>query len=98
MDSLTLRALTRTASGKGGESNIETKATTKAWHEGLEMLRLFKYILFYAVIDEDEDNNWWCYGGPFRFETAWQGRRPRLITVIIIPGTAAPAVLVKELE
>ena len=42
---------------EGGESNIETKATTKAWHEGLEMLRLFKYILFYAVIDEDEDNN-----------------------------------------
>ena len=40
------------------------------------------YFLFfiYAAIDEDEDDNWWCYGGPFRFETTWQGRRPRLLS------------------
>ena len=54
MDSLTLRALTRTASGKGGGRNTETEATTRVWHEGLQKLRLFIFI--YAVIDEDEDN------------------------------------------
>ena len=46
MGSLTLRALIRTASGNGGESNTETKATTRAWPEGLQMLRLFKSFLF----------------------------------------------------
>ena len=56
MDSLTLRALTRTASGKGGGRNTETEATTRVWHEGLQMLRLFN-IFIYAVIDEDEGDN-----------------------------------------
>ena len=37
-------------------------------------------IFIYAVIDEDEDDNWWCYESPFRFETTWQGRRPCLLS------------------
>ena len=56
MDSLTLRALTRTASGKRGGRNTETEATTRPWREGLQMLRLFN-IFIYAVIDEDEGDN-----------------------------------------
>ena len=55
MDSLTLRALIRTAPGKGGRRNTETEATTRVWHEGLQKLRLFIFI--YAVIDEDENDN-----------------------------------------
>ena len=46
-------------------------------------LKFFIFLFFisiYAVIDEDEDDKWWCYGGPFRFETTWQGRRPRLLS------------------
>ena len=30
-------------------------------------------ILFYAGIDEDRDDNWWCYGGPFGSETTLGG-------------------------
>ena len=40
VDSLTLRALIRTASGKGGGRNTETEATKRAWHEGLQKRRL----------------------------------------------------------
>ena len=36
----------------------------------------------YALSDEDEDDNWWCYGGPFWFETTWQGRRPWLLSYL----------------
>ena len=53
MWTLTLRALIRTVSGKGGGRNTETEATTRVWHEGLQKLRLF----IYAVIDDDEDDN-----------------------------------------
>ena len=52
---LTLRALIRTASGKGGGRNTETEATMRVWHEGLQKLRLFIFI--YAVIDDDEVDN-----------------------------------------
>ena len=55
--SLTLRALIRTAPGKGGGRNTETEATTRVWHEGLQKLRHFIIIFIYAVIDEDEDDN-----------------------------------------
>ena len=55
VDSLTLRALIRTAPGKGGGRNTETEATTRAWHVGLQKLRLHFFI--YAVIDEDVDDN-----------------------------------------
>ena len=65
-----------TVSGKGGGRNTKTEATTRVWHEGLQKLRLF----IYAVIDDDEDDNWWCYESPFRFETTWQGRRPCLLS------------------
>ena len=54
VDSLTLRALIRTAPGKGGSRNTETEATTRVWHEGLQKLRLY---FIYAVIDENEDDN-----------------------------------------
>ena len=64
VDSLTLIALIRTASGKGGGRNTETLATTRAWHERLQTLNL----VFKVVIGEDEDYNWWYCGGPFRFE------------------------------
>ena len=57
MDSLTLRALIRTASGKGGGRNTETEATTREWNECLQKLRLFIIIIIYAVIDEDEEDN-----------------------------------------
>ena len=57
VDSLTLRALIRTASGKGGGRNTETEATTRAWNECLQKLRLFIIIIIYAVIDEDEEDN-----------------------------------------
>ena len=57
MDSLTLRALIRTASSKGGRRNIETEAITRVWHEGLQKLRLFSLKKMYAVISEDEDDN-----------------------------------------
>ena len=42
MDSLTLRALIRTASGRGGGRNTETEATTRAYHEALQKLSLKK--------------------------------------------------------
>ena len=42
------------------------------------------FVLFfnfiYAVIDENEGDNWWYYESPFQFETTWQGRRPRLLS------------------
>ena len=57
MDSLTLRALIRTAPGKGGGRNTETEATMRVWHEGLQKLRLLCTFFIYAVIDEDEDDN-----------------------------------------
>ena len=41
---LMLRALIRTAPGKGGGRNTETEATMRAWHVGLQKLRL--YFLF----------------------------------------------------
>ena len=50
MWTLTLRALIRTVSGKGGGRNTENEATTRVWHEGLQKLRLFIFI--YAVIDD----------------------------------------------
>ena len=40
VDSLTLRALIRTVSGKGGGRNTEAEATLITWHEGLQKLRL----------------------------------------------------------
>ena len=70
---VTQRALIRTASGKEGDRNIQTEATTRAWHEGLQ-----KPILsFNAAIDEDEDDIGWCYGGSF-WDNTQQGRRPLL--------------------
>ena len=39
---------------------------------------IFNFFFFNAVIGEDEDDNWWCYGGPFRFQTTCHCRRPRL--------------------
>ena len=53
VDCLTLRALIRTASGKGGGRNTETEVTTRARHEGLLKLRRFCY----AVIDKAEDDS-----------------------------------------
>ena len=53
VDSLTLRALIRTASGKGGGRDTETEVTTRARHEGLLKLRRFCY----AVIDKAEDDS-----------------------------------------
>ena len=50
---VTQRALIRTASGKEGGRNIQSEATTRAWHEGLQKLILS----FNAAIDEDEDDN-----------------------------------------
>ena len=47
-----------------------------AWR-ATEAETLFYFI--YAVVDENEDDNWWCYESPFRFETTWQGRSPRLL-------------------
>ena len=55
VDSLTLRALIRTASGKGGGRNTKTEATMRVWHEGIQKLSLFIFIC--AVIDDDEDEN-----------------------------------------
>ena len=49
---LSLRALTRTASGKEGGQNTKTEVSMEAWHEGLQRLSLL-----YAAIDEDEDHN-----------------------------------------
>ena len=46
VDSLMLRALIRTASGKGGGRNTETEVTTRAWHDGLQKLRLNFFNLF----------------------------------------------------
>ena len=48
VDSMTLQVLIRTASGKGGGRNTETEATARAWHEGLQKLRLF---IFYLCCD-----------------------------------------------
>ena len=57
VDSLTLRALIRTASGKGGGRNTKTEATMRlrVWHEGIQKLSLFIFIC--AVIDDDEDED-----------------------------------------
>ena len=58
VDSLTLRALIRTASGKGGSRTTETEATTRVWHKGLQKLRLKKKKKKnHAVISKDEDDN-----------------------------------------
>ena len=54
VDSLTLRALIRTAPGKGGERNTETEATTRRATEAETFY--FIYVFIYAVIDEDEDD------------------------------------------
>ena len=43
----------------------------------------------YAVIDENEDDNWWCYESPFRFWDYLTGPQPTL-TVIIIPVLTRP--------
>ena len=51
VDSQTLTDLIRTASGKGGGRNTETEATTRAWHERLQKLRL-SYLC----------NDWWGWG------------------------------------
>ena len=80
VDSLTSRALIRTASGKGGRRNTETEATTRAWHEGLQKRRLF----IYSVIDEDQDDNWWCYGGPFSVSDYLTGPQTMLTVIIIL--------------
>ena len=44
VDFLMLRALIRTASGKGGGSNTETEATTRVWHEEPQKLRQFLFL------------------------------------------------------
>ena len=36
---------------------METEVTTRAWHDGLQKLRLNFFKFIYAVIDEDEDDN-----------------------------------------
>ena len=48
------------------------------WEPWREVLQKLIPFFFYAVLDEDEDINLQCYGGPFRFETTWQGYRPCL--------------------
>ena len=58
VDSLTLRALIRTVSGKGGGRNTKAEATMRAGHEGLQKkLRLNIFNIIYSVINEDEDDN-----------------------------------------
>ena len=54
VDSLTLGALIRTASGKGGSRNTETEGTTRAQHEGLQKLNFFSFSFFNAMTDEDD--------------------------------------------
>ena len=41
------------------------------------------------MIDEDEDDKWWCYGGPFRFWDYLTGPQTTL-TVTIIPVLTRP--------
>ena len=88
VDSLMLKALIRIASGKGGGRNTETETTTRVWHEGLQKLRLFIFFI-YAVIDEDEDDNWWSYGGPFSVWDYLTGPQTTL-TVIMMPVLPRP--------
>ena len=52
-DFLALRALTRTAVGKGGGKDTESEVTTRAWHEGPQKQRIM--YIFYVVIDEDDN-------------------------------------------
>ena len=50
----------------------------------------FSFLKFiYAVINEDEDDNWWCYGGPFSVWDYLTGPQTTL-TVIIIPVLTRP--------
>ena len=66
----------------------ERKATTldgnahciQSLKRSLATLNSYTLLLLHAVIDQDEDDRWWRYGRPFRFETTWQGRRPRLLS------------------
>ena len=51
---LALRALIRTASGKDVGRNTETEVTTRAWHEGLQKLRLFMQCLMRITDDAME--------------------------------------------
>ena len=52
-----------------------------AWRarEAEALLSLSSFLIDTAT-DKDQDENWWCYVGPFQFETAWQGRRPCLLS------------------
>ena len=65
--SLTLRALIRPVSGKRGGRNTETEATMKAWHEGLQKLRLFLFMQWLMRMITYDAN-----GGPFRFNIMQQ--------------------------
>lgn len=38
----------------------------------------------FAVMDEDEGWNWWCYEGSFRFEITWQGHRLHILSNILL--------------
>ena len=78
MWTLALRALIRTASGKGGGRKLRLRPPREC---GMDGYRSWDFLFFInAVIDEDEDDNWWCYESPFWFETTWQGCRPRLLS------------------
>ena len=87
VDSLTLKALIRIASGKGGGRNTETgHHESVAWRATEAETFLF---FIYAVIDEDEDDNWWCYGGPFSVWDYLTGPQT-MLTVIVIPVLTRP--------
>ena len=87
VDSLMLQVLIRTASGKGGGRNTKTEATTTAWHEGLQKLRLFT---FYLCCDR------WGWGWElimlWRSISIWDYLTgpQTTITVIIIPVLTRP--------
>ena len=68
---------------QGRKQNTETEVTTRAWREGLQKPRQVYHL--YTVVDEDEDDNWWCYRGPFRFETTYRAGTQTMLTVINIP-------------
>ena len=59
------------------------------WKSQLEDYYLFFIYFIYAVIDEDEDDKWWCYGGPFRFWDYLTGPQT-MLTVTIIPVLTRP--------
>ena len=35
--------------------------------------------VYHAVMEDNEDDVWWCYGGPFQLGTTWQSHRLHLL-------------------